>query len=405
MLFRSALLRRILSANHHVGDAPSAVRLAAFASNSAVPDAIRAEALDLLADWAKPSGRDRITGLWRPLPTRDAKVSAAAAQPVLAAALRTGATPVRLAAVKAATQLEVADINPVLFELISDTKADTAVRVGALNRLASAKAAQLADALEVAAKDKAEPLRVAATSIRAKSGKGSAVAPLLAILKQGTTGEKQNAIVNLGAIAGAEADGVIASLVSELANGKLAPELQLEVLEAADKHLDANVKAGLEKFNLQRKADDLLWSYRSALAGGNEESGKKIFLERVEASCVRCHKVGSEGGEVGPVLDGIAGKQTREYLLESLVAPNAKIAPGFESLLIVLKDGRSFAGVVKPSGPDEVIINSPEDGIQKFKKSDIAKTQTGQSAMPDTMIQVLSKRDIRDLVEFLGSLK
>ena len=38
-------------------------------------------------------------------------------------------------------------------------------------------------------------------------------------------------------------------------------------------------------------------------------------------------------------------------------------------------------------------------------KADIAKTQKGQSAMPDTMVQVLSKRDLRDLVEFLGSLK
>ena len=402
---RPALARRILSANNHVGDAASAARLAGIASNANIPDAARAEALDLLAEWAKPSGRDRITGLWRPLPTRDAKVSAAAAKPMLAAALRTGATPVRLAAVKAASQLDIADANPVLVELVSDTKADTKVRVDALNRLAAVKDAQLSAALDVAAKDKAEPLRVAATSIRAKTGKGSVVAPLLAIISTGTVGEKQNAIFTLGGIPGEEADGVIASLVTELVIGKLAPELHLELLEAAEKRTDAQVKAGLEKFKTQRRADDILWSYRATLAGGNAETGKKIFLERVEASCARCHKVGSEGGEVGPVLDGIASKQTREYLLTSLVAPNATIAPGFESLLVVLKDGRSFAGVTKPSGPDEVIINSPEDGIMKFKKADVAKTQKGLSAMPDTMIQVLSKRDIRDLVEFLGSLK
>ncbi|NBU45714.1 MAG: heme-binding protein, partial [Betaproteobacteria bacterium] len=220
-----------------------------------------------------------------------------------------------------------------------------------------------------------------------------------------STGEKQNAIVTLGGLPSAEADAVIATLVSDLVAGKLAPELQLELLEAADKRTDAKVKAGLEQFKAQRKPDDLLWNYRSALAGGNVETGRKIFLERVEASCVRCHKVGTEGGEVGPVLDGIAGKQSREYLLESIVAPNAKIAPGFETLLVVLKDGRSFAGVTKPGGPDELVINSPEDGVLKFKKADVAKTQKGLSAMPDTMVQVLSKQDLRDLVEFLGSLK
>lgn len=402
---RPALARRILSANYRLGDAASAARLAGIAGNVNIPDAARAEALDLLAEWAKPSGRDRITGLWRPLPARDAKVAGSAAKPVLAAALRTGATPVRLAAVKAASQLDLADVNPVLAELVGDAKADTKVRVDALNRLAAAKDAQLETALETAAKDKAEPLRVAATTIRAKSGKGNAVAPLAAILKQGTTGEQQNAIVTLGGIAGKEADAVIASLVTDLADGKLAPELLLEVLEAADKRTDAAVKAALDKFKAQRKPDDLLWSWRIALAGGNVANGKKIFLERVEASCARCHKVGPDGGEVGPVLDGIAAKQTREYLLRSLVAPNAEIAPGFESLIVVLKDGRNFAGVAKPGADDEVVINSPEDGVMKFKKADVAKIQKGQSAMPDTMILVLSKRDIRDLVEFLASLK
>ena len=34
-----------------------------------------------------------------------------------------------------------------------------------------------------------------------------------------------------------------------------------------------------------------------------------------------------EGGMVGPVLDGVGSRQTREYLLESIVFPNAKIAP------------------------------------------------------------------------------
>ncbi|MBI5799953.1 MAG: HEAT repeat domain-containing protein [Verrucomicrobia bacterium] len=402
---RPALARRILSAHYRLGDAASAARLAGIAGNANIPDAARAEALDLLAEWAKPSGRDRITGLWRPLPTRDAKLAAAAAKPVLAAALRTGATPVRLAAVKAVDQLDVADMNSVLFELVSDTKANTGVRVGALNRLAALRDAQLAAALDIAAKDKAEPLRVAATTLRAKTTKGSAVAPLLAVIATGSVGEKQNAIAMIGGLPGAEADGVIASLVTELAGGTLAPELSLEVIEAGEKRADTNVKAGLDKFKAQRRADDLLWSYRMTLAGGNVASGRKIFLERVEASCARCHKVGPEGGEVGPVLDGIAAKQTREYLLESLVAPNAKIAPGFESLMVVLKDGRNFAGVTKPGGDDEVVINSPEDGVMKFKKAEVARIQKGQSAMPDTMIHVLSKRDIRDLVEFLASLK
>ncbi|MBI3877343.1 MAG: c-type cytochrome, partial [Verrucomicrobia bacterium] len=153
------------------------------------------------------------------------------------------------------------------------------------------------------------------------------------------------------------------------------------------------------------KKEDTIGGFREALYGGNAENGKKIFMEKVEASCIRCHKVGTEGGEVGPELTEIGTKQNREYLLESIVAPNAKIAPGFESVLVVMKNGQSFAGVLKSQSETEMVINSPEDGILKLKKADIQKSEKGLSPMPDTLSQVISKRDLRDLVEFLANLK
>ena len=60
-----------------------------------------------------------------------------------------------------------------------------------------------------------------------------------------------------------------------------------------------------------------------------------IFTTKAELECVRCHKVNGPngelaGGEVGPELSGIGARQTRTYLLESIVDPNKQIAQGFE---------------------------------------------------------------------------
>ena len=52
---------------------------------------------------------------------------------------------------------------------------------------------------------------------------------------------------------------------------------------------------------------------------------KKIFFERTQVSCVRCHKFDGHGGDVGPVLDKL-GPEDRKYLLEAIVKPNAAIA-------------------------------------------------------------------------------
>ncbi|MGI8965365.1 MAG: c-type cytochrome, partial [Limisphaerales bacterium] len=190
-----------------------------------------------------------------------------------------------------------------------------------------------------------------------------------------------------------------------LLTGKASPELHLDLIEAAGKRSALSIKEKLKKYEQSRSAKDDLANFRECLAGGNAAEGKKIFLERVEASCVRCHKLDKECGEIGPVLNGVAAKHPREYLLESIVLPNKQVAPGFESVLVVLKDGTSYAGTLKSETDNELVLNSPEDGIVKVVKKEICKREKGLSGMPPELAQVLSKRDLRDLVEFLAGLK
>ena len=111
------------------------------------------------------------------------------------------------------------------------------------------------------------------------------------------------------------------------------------------------------------------------------------------------------GGEVGPELTGIGSKQNREYLLESLIFPNKKIAQGFESLIVTTREGMNFAGTVKSENDMELILNSPEDGEVTVKKNNITARQQGLSAMPEGLPMLLTKREIRDLVEYLASLR
>jgi quinoprotein glucose dehydrogenase len=121
--------------------------------------------------------------------------------------------------------------------------------------------------------------------------------------------------------------------------------------------------------------------------------------------CVRCHKAGGDGGEVGPDLKGIASRRTREYILESIVYPNQHFAEGYESLVVTLKNGTTYAGTLKSQTESEIELNSPEDGLVKIKKAEIQTRAPGLSGMPEEIRQVLTKRELRDLVEFLGSLK
>ena len=193
--------------------------------------------------------------------------------------------------------------------------------------------------------------------------------------------------------------------MDKLFAGEVQIELQLDLLEAAAKRSALEVKDKLAKYNAARPTNDELSKWKECLAGGNAAEGKKVFFERAEASCTRCHKIHGEGGEVGPILDGIGARQQREYLLESILLPNKQIAAGFETLIVSLKNGTSYAGILKSESKKELVINSPEDGIVKVAVKDIEKRTTGLSGMPPNFGEVLSKQDIRNLVEYLSSIK
>jgi putative membrane-bound dehydrogenase-like protein len=70
------------------------------------------------------------------------------------------------------------------------------------------------------------------------------------------------------------------------------------------------------------------------VAAGDPKRGEELFYNNPIAACASCHTVHGKGGDVGPILDGIAVRADKAYIVESLMDPNAKLAKGFENLAI-----------------------------------------------------------------------
>jgi quinoprotein glucose dehydrogenase len=401
-----ALLRRVLNANFRCGTPQTAKALASFAARQDVPENMRAEALEELADWPHPSGRDRVVGLWRPVAaTRHRETAAEALQPGLGELLRGAPDGVRVAGIRAANRLSITNAVAILHGLVADTKLSPEVRTEALKALPELDPENFDDALKVAQADSSEELRKEATLLQALAKSPNAAATLAARLDTGTLGEKQGALTALGALSGATADEVLARWLDDLQAGKVPEELQLDLVEAAAKRSAVSVRQKLTNYESSRPKDDPLAYYHVALRGGNAAQGKKIFFGRADVQCVRCHKINGQGGDVGPDLSHVGGQKDRPYLLESIVEPNKKIAQGFESVLVLLKNGESYAGVLKSENDIELVINSPDAGVVTVKKADIQSRQRALSPMPDGLAQMLSRQDLRNLIEFLSGLK
>jgi quinoprotein glucose dehydrogenase len=401
-----ALLRRVLNANFHYGTTNAAQALAAFAARSDAPEKMRVEALEELGDWEHPAGIDRVVGLWRPVAaTRHGDTAAEALWPKVSEILRSAPEPVQVAALHSVSRLRITGASALLSEMLADTKLSSKVRAEALGSIAALNLPTLEEALNIARKDPNEGLRKAATRLEGKLKSSDPVNRIAATLESGTIGEKQTALETLGTLPGSSGDALIGQWLDRLQAGRVPKELHLDVIEAANKRTAPLVKQKLADYESTLPKDDPLAPYEDVLFGGTANEGKKVFFEEPKAQCVRCHRINGQGGEVGPDLSHVGSQKDRRYLLESMVLPNKQIAQGFDSVMLVLKDGDVQAGVLKSETPTEVVINSADGGLVTLKKGDIQTRKAALSPMPEGLGQVLSKPDLRNLVEFLSSLK
>jgi len=391
---------RAINAAYRTADAAGLVR---FAARKDVPEAARAEALKALSEWEKPSGRDRILNLWRPIPTRDAGAAREGLAPAVDALLEEAPDPVKEAAAQAAGALEIKAAGTSLARL-AGKGASLRVRVAALKALSALNDDRLAVAVMAAVEDKDPTLRKEGTKLLSQL-KAPNVTALLETLatEEGPVGVRQNAVESLGRMTGAGAEKALSKMMDALLAGTLPAGLRLDVLEAA-----ARKPALQDKITRARsgeKKDDPLAPYRDALEGGDVDSGRRIFAEKAEAGCAKCHKVRGRGGDVGPVLDAVGGQKTREYLLEAIVVPNKEIAQGFaQSIFLMRSDAVETGRIEKESDQDVVILLA--DGTRKtLAKGDIKGRKLGLSAMPEDEIKHLTMRELRDVVEFLASLR
>jgi quinoprotein glucose dehydrogenase len=188
--------------------------------------------------------------------------------------------------------------------------------------------------------------------------------------------------------------------------GKIPAGAVLDVLDAASKRATPELKEQVQAFDAARNAADPLSKWRECLEGGDPKNGLTLFREKDELGCYRCHRAAGNGGDVGPAMDKIGSKRDREYLLRSIVSPNADYAEGFETVLLKLSDGTAAAGMLTKEGPESVVLTSigvPQP--QTIPVSKIVGRDKLPSLMPEGLAQMLSKRELRDIVAFLASQK
>ncbi|MSU59847.1 MAG: c-type cytochrome [Pedosphaera sp.] len=403
---RDAILRRVVNANRRLGTLTSQIRIASILGNEKLPQSVRSEAIAAFDDWAKPDGKDRVSGLWRQITARPEPDFSTFEAVLVRAMAGNSSAKIKTELLALGSKRGLKSFGEPAFALFKNEATPVKARVAALEFLGGIDSPKLNEAINLASGSRFDELRVAALKFATKSMRGDKlVAVFVKLLDAGTLHERQGAYALLAEMKHSAADDLLGLRLDSLLMGQIAGDVQLDLIEAAAKRGKPAVKDKLGQFFARRTGRQGAGQFVECLTGGDAERGKKIFREHPQATCLRCHKISGEGGDAAPDLTHVGFRGNREFILESITFPNAKIATGFESAQVVLNNGLVAAGIVKRDTDTELDLYSLEDGLVTVKKSDIKTRNKTMSSMPENMREILTRREIRDLVEYLAGLK
>ena len=181
-----------------------------------------------------------------------------------------------------------------------------------------------------------------------------------------------------------------ADLIRQLRNLKSAElDAQLQEVWGAFREATADKKQEIDKFTK---------IYR---AGGSQPGdairGRVVFAR----TCQQCHVLFDVGGNVGPDITGSA-RADLQYILETIVDPNAVIPHDYRSTTVSTKDERVLTGIVKKDDANAVTIATANETLT-IPKSDVESVQVSEiSMMPEGLLAQLNEQEVRDLIYYLG---
>ena len=139
---------------------------------------------------------------------------------------------------------------------------------------------------------------------------------------------------------------------------------------------------------------------------GDSTKGRALFFDLQGLACVKCHAVGGEGGKVGPDLTDVGAKYPREELVTAILQPSAKIASGYESVVVLTLDGAVTNGILKAETEAIVELEDGEGRRVTIKKEEVELIQPSEvSLMPSGLADGLTPRDFADLIAYLSGLR
>ena len=131
---------------------------------------------------------------------------------------------------------------------------------------------------------------------------------------------------------------------------------------------------------------------------GDAQRGKRIYQS---LQCAACH---DGGARLGPRLEGISKRFSREDIFKSILFPDQQVPKRYRALVIQTIDGKLFRGSQVYDSADGITLQLIDGTTVRVNKQDIEdRVLSPKSLMPAGLMKDSSDQDWADLYKYLIS--
>ena len=131
-------------------------------------------------------------------------------------------------------------------------------------------------------------------------------------------------------------------------------------------------------------------------------NGKSVFSA---AQCYKCHRMGLQGGILGPNLTGAGGRFNHKDLLTAILEPNQTISDQYAATQFLTTEGKVIVGrIVNMNGGRLQVMTNMLDpsSLVQLDRNDVEETMPSKnSLMPAGLLDTFEDTDIADLIAYL----
>lgn len=138
-------------------------------------------------------------------------------------------------------------------------------------------------------------------------------------------------------------------------------------------------------------------------SNGDAKRGERVFRNEAN-SCLKCHAIRGAGGQVGPELSDVGGVSPVDFLITSVMVPEAAVKEQHQMMTALTTDGRILQGIIVDESEESIRLKDADGKEFTVPASEVEERKRGGSLMPKGLPKLMTRQEFVDLIRFLSEM-